>query len=150
MDEQNTNKSYEKLYEELFERTEDLHESNKRRIKRGLFGFIVLPVVLLIIRVVTDSDKILFLIIWVIAMFILCAYLMTVEYLDDAIQKTLKDVTDQEAEFDKLLGTPENIPGRIYDRMTEFKLPRLTTSFSRSAVNKQDDSSETQEKGDAE
>ena len=121
MNENKTNNSYEKLYGELFDRAEALHESNKRRLRRGLIGLIVLPVVLIIIRLVTDSDKIVFLIVWVVCMFLLCAYLMTVEYLDDSIQKTLINVTNQEAEFDELLLSPEDIQERLRERLAAIK-----------------------------
>lgn len=129
--ENNTNKSYEGLYSELFERAESLHESNKRRIRRGLIGLIVLPVVLILIRRLTDSDKIVFLIIWIIAMFILCAYLITVEYFDSAIQGTIEDVTDQEAEFDGLLVTPDEIQGKVRDRLEEIKAARIAKAKER-------------------
>ena len=125
MNEKNTNKSYEGLYSELFQRAELLHESNKRRIRRGLVGLIILPAVLIFIRWMTGSDKIVFLIIWIISMFILCAYLMIIEYLDNSNQNTLADVTDEEAEFDELLERPESFQGRLIDRLAELRAARI-------------------------
>ena len=121
MDENNRKQSYEGLYSELYDRAEYLHEDNKARIRRGLIGLIVLPVVLILIRKLTDSDKVVFLIIWIIGMFILCSYLIMIEYLDNSIQNTMKDVTDQEAEFDDLLLSTEAIQGRLRGRMSEIK-----------------------------
>ncbi|MBQ6314935.1 MAG: hypothetical protein IJI11_04960 [Mogibacterium sp.] len=126
MDERQINNNYESLYSQLYDRAEQLHESNKRRIRRGMIGLIVLPVVLGAIRAMTGSDRVVFLIIWVISMFILCAYLITVEYLDDSIKKTLEDMTSQEAEFDELFVHPERIQGRLRERINEIRTGRLS------------------------
>ena len=87
---------YEELYDQLLTKAESLHEINKKRIRRGLIGLGVLPVVLCLILWLTESDKIVFLIIWVVCMFALCAYLIGVEYLDDLIKKNVKDMLDKE------------------------------------------------------
>lgn len=117
-------KKYEALYNELLERGEQLHEGNKRRIRRGLMLLIILPFVLEFIRWMTDSDKIVFLIIWILIMFVLCAYLISIEYLDSTIENTLRDVTDTEADFDGLLPRPdlkrpELLRGDIPERIRE-------------------------------
>ena len=65
---------YEGLYSQLLERGEQLHESNKRRIRRGLIALVVLPFVLGFILWMTESDKIVFLIIWIIIMFALSVW----------------------------------------------------------------------------
>ena len=141
MNAKNVNKSYEGLYAELYERAESLHQSNKARIRRGLIGLVILPVVLLIIRTLTDSDKVVFLIIWIICMFILCAYLMMIEYLDSYIQETLSEVSDQEAEFDDLLLRPEVIQGRLRERVAEIRELR-TAREAASSGEKQNDPEE--------
>ena len=103
MDEKKTNSSYEQLYSELVTYALSIHDRNKRRIKYGSLGYLILPVVLFLIRWITDSDKVVFLIIWIIGVFILSIYLIGVEYLDASIQKKLKEMTNREAEFDNLL-----------------------------------------------
>ena len=107
---------YEELYTQLLERGLDIHINNKKRIKAGLIMLVLLPVVLGIIRRLTGSNKIMFLIIWVFCMFILCIYLITIEYIDDSIQKTLEEVTDREAGFDDLFIGTEQIEERISER----------------------------------
>ena len=102
MDNMKQDSRYEELYTQLLERGLDMHINNKKRIKVGLIILVLLPVVLGIIRRLTDSNKIVFLIIWVFCMFALCIYLITIEYIDDSIQKTLEEVTDREAVFDDL------------------------------------------------
>ncbi len=103
MEDKKTNSSYEQLYSELVTYALSIHDRNKRRIKYGSLGFLILPVVLFLIRWITDSDKVVFLIIWIIGVFILSVYLIGVEYLDASIRKKLKEMTNREAKFDSLL-----------------------------------------------
>ena len=60
---------YEQLYAQLLERGETLHDNNKKRIRRGLIFLVILPVILGLILWITGSNKIVFLIIWVLCMF---------------------------------------------------------------------------------
>ncbi len=120
---------YEGLYSQLLERGEQLHESNKRRIRRGLIALVVLPFILGFILWMTDSDKIVFLIIWVIIMFALSAYLISIEYLDNSIESTLQEVTDTEAEFDGLLPRPD-LQDRIRERLAEKRAERQSEKQS--------------------
>lgn len=100
----NNNKNkYEAVYSELLEFIITLHERNKKRIKYGIIFLFTLPIVLVLIRSFTDGDKVVFLIIWVIIMFLLAIYLIGVEYLDEMIKKKLSDITDKELELDNLL-----------------------------------------------
>ena len=123
-------RQYEELYTELLDRGDQLHSSNKRRIRRGIVFLIILPVVLDFIRWITDSDKVVFLIIWIMIMFVVSAYLISIEYLDSAIESTLKDVTDTEAEFDDLLPRPDlrrtDLHERIVARIAERRAERVS------------------------
>ena len=112
-------RNYEELYTELLGRGEMLHESNKRRIRRGIITLVILPFILEFIRWITDSDKVVFLIIWILIMFVLSAYLISIEYLDYTVEETLKDVTDIEADFDGLLPRPELRHGDLHERISE-------------------------------
>ena len=113
----NTRQQYEDLYTELLGRGDQLHESNKKRIRRGIILLVILPVILEFIRWITDSDKVVFLIIWIFIMFVLSAYLISIEYLDSTIEKTLRDVTDTEAEFDDLLEMPDLPRSDLHERI---------------------------------
>jgi hypothetical protein len=103
MEDRRQDSRYEALYTQLLERGMDMHVNNKRRIRSGLILLLLLPFILGIIRMLTQSDKIVFLIIWVFCMFVICIYLITIEYIDDTLQKTLEEVTDREAKFDDLI-----------------------------------------------
>ena len=116
MDDQKQDNRYEELYTRLLERGMDMHVSNKKRIRAGLILLLLLPVILGIILKLTESDKIVFLIIWVFCMFAICIYLISIEYIDDAVRKTLEEVTDSEADFDRLLADGEKLEARIAER----------------------------------
>ncbi|MBQ9179906.1 MAG: hypothetical protein IJ132_03805 [Firmicutes bacterium] len=61
---------------------DNLREKNKRRIKISGIVLVILPVVLGFIRWLTDSDKTVFLIIWIMFMFLIAVYLVSIEYLE--------------------------------------------------------------------
>lgn len=93
---------YEQLYSNMHELAQHLHERNKKRIRYGIVVLFLLPLILGLIRWLTDSDKILFLIIWVLCLFLVAIYLIGVEYLDHTIHKKMDEMTDRETEFDDL------------------------------------------------
>ena len=69
-------------YHDLTSYAQKVHEKKKKRVKASGIVLIVLPVVLGLIRWMTDSDKIVFLVIWVNCMFAISAYLVSIEYVD--------------------------------------------------------------------
>jgi len=94
-------------YRNLSSYAHELHEKNKKRVKISGIILVLLPVVLGLIRWLTDSDKTVFLFIWVLCMFAVAAYLVSVEYLDHVLQRKLKELTDGDEEFDSLLDGEE-------------------------------------------
>ena len=112
----NRDDRYEKLYARLLTQTELLHQSNKRRIRRGLWGLLVLPGVLAVLLWLTGSSRIVFLLIWVLGMFVLSAYLITVEYLDFKVLRAMEGVSHKELDFDELLELDHPIHNRIVER----------------------------------
>ncbi len=132
MEDHRQDSRYEALYTQLLERGMDMHLNNKKRIRTGLILLLLLPVILGIARTLTQSDKIVFLIIWVFCMFVICIYLITIEYIDDTLQKTLEEVTDREANFDELLGDSgkleEMISGRREKILERIRANRVQRS----------------------
>ena len=116
---------YEELYNRLLERGMALHESNKKRIRAGLIFLGVFTVLMILIRLITDSDRVVFMILWVVGMFAASIYLISVEYIDDSIQKTLEEVSEREADFDDLLpdsvAVREMVQSRIQGGQEEIK-----------------------------
>ena len=69
---------YEELYNRLLERGMALDENNKKRIRFGLIFLIVFTVLMILIRLITDSDRVVFMILWVVGMFAASIYLISV------------------------------------------------------------------------
>jgi hypothetical protein len=111
---------YVELYERLLERGEAMHANNKKRIRVGLILLGLLPVILIIIRLLTDSDRVVFLIIWVLCMFAVCIYLISIEFIDDSLRKTLEDVTEKEADFGVLIPDSAEVRNRIHEHVAEL------------------------------
>ena len=91
----------------------EFHDKNKKRLKVSGIVLILLPVVLGLIRWFTGSDKILFLFIWVLCMFIISAYLVSVEYLDHTVQKRMKDIMGNDEDLGGLLDDYDVIPDNV-------------------------------------
>lgn len=110
---------YEALYDRLFERGEALHRSNRKRIRVGLIFLAVFTVAMIFIRWMTDSDRVVFMVIWVVGMFAASIYLVSVEYIDDSLRKTLEEVTERETSFGELIPDSDAVRGMIYERLNE-------------------------------
>ena len=110
---------YEELYNRLLERGVALHENNKKRIRAGLIFLAVFTVLMILIRYITDSDRVVFMILWVVGMFAASIYLISVEYIDDSIRKTLEDVSEREADFGELLPDSAAVRERVHSRIHE-------------------------------
>ena len=110
---------YEELYNRLLERGFALHENNKKRIRIGLIFLIAFTVLMILIRLITDSDRVVFMILWVVGMFVASIYLISVEYIDDSIRKTLEEVSEREADFGELLPDSAEVRERVQSRIHE-------------------------------
>ena len=110
---------YEQLYEGLLRRADWLHELSKKQVKYGSIALLALPVVLFLVRWLTGSDKVLFLLLWVLGIVVISAYLIGVEYLDHIIRKSV----DQEAEFDGLIPAPSrpHLQGKIIRKVARLQ-----------------------------
>ena len=67
-----------------------IHEKNRKRIKTGMICMFVIPVVFLILLFTMQSSKIVYLVLWIVSLFILCGYLIAVEYSDYSLQEKLE------------------------------------------------------------
>lgn len=92
------------MYNRLMAYAEDLHESNRKRITSAIVTLFILPVLLIVLMLMTDSSRILFLIIWIIGMFVIAAYLISIAYIDYRLQDMLNEILDMEKEYDDLMG----------------------------------------------
>lgn len=102
------------FYEKLLPLAQRSHKLNQRRMHTGVVWLFALPVLLYIVRNLTDSSKIAFLILWIVGMFLIAAFLVMVAYQDDELQKNLDELQDyvpdaEETKLGKLmLVSPES------------------------------------------
>lgn len=96
---------YKEIYDTIIEYERKIHIKNEKRIKIGLRCIIIIPMIFLFLLFVTESSKVIFLILWIVSLFVIASYLIAVEYMDYNLQKKIKEFTgDEDAEFDGLLG----------------------------------------------
>ena len=63
--------------------------------------------IFLFLLFVTESSKVIFLILWIVSLFVIASYLIVVEYMDYNLQEKIKEFTgDEDAEFDGLGQVP--------------------------------------------
>ncbi len=90
-------KKYKERYEKFIAYEKENHEKNQRKIRNGLKVNILLPLVFLIISFVTDSSKLVFLILWITSLFGIAFYLIYVEYMDFRMQELLGTMEEEKA-----------------------------------------------------
>ncbi len=78
------------IMKQITDFSEKLHTKNKKRIKNGIVCILVIPLIFLIVLFIADSSKVVYLLLWVISMFIIAAYLITVAYIDYTMQEKLE------------------------------------------------------------
>ena len=84
--------SSELFHKTLLPTVENVYRLDQVSLRVGVTWLLLLPVLLLIIRRLTGSSKITFLIIWVVGMFIISAALILIGYADHELKRFLNDV----------------------------------------------------------
>ena len=95
---------YEQMYEMLVEYERKIHEKNQKRIRIGLKCILIIPLFFLILLFWTESNKVVFLILWIVSLFAIAAYLILVEYMDYNLQEKLNEINDEEDGVENLIG----------------------------------------------
>lgn len=99
------NEKYEEMYSKLVAYEQEMHKKNQRRISIGLKCILIIPLIFLILLFWTSSNKVVFLILWIVSLFAIASYLILVEYADYNLQEKLKELGDDETkEVDALIG----------------------------------------------
>ncbi len=90
-----------------------IHEKNQKKIKTGMICMFVIPVVFLILLFTMQSSKIVYLVLWIVSLFILCGYLIAVEYSDYSLQEKLEALGVDDHGVDGSLIGPEVLENDI-------------------------------------
>lgn len=108
------NDKYKKAYDMVMNYEEQIHQKNQKRISIGLKCILIIPLIFLALLFWTDSSKIIFLILWIVSLFVLAAYLITVEYMDYNLMERMAILNGKEQEMEEyqLIGS-EVLENRI-------------------------------------
>ena len=151
MDNRPQDNCYEQLCTDMREYALTLHERNRKTLRAGTIALVVIPVILGLVRWLTHSDKVVFLLLWVFCIVILCAFLITVEYLDYSVQKRLEELTEQETDFDTLLnveGPKGQIASHVRERVEEITKSRVAELKRAGAISEEEAAQVRQEGGE--
>ena len=110
------NDKYRKAYNMVIEYEKEAHRKNQKRIAVGLKLIIIIPLIFLALLFFTGSSKVIFLILWIVSLFILAAYLITVEYMDYNLMERMAKLRGQDDDMEDydLIGN-DAIDNRIRD-----------------------------------
>ena len=111
-----SNHKYRKAYNMVIEYEKEAHRKNQKRIAVGLKLIIIIPLIFLALLFFTGSSKVIFLILWIVSLFILAAYLITVEYMDYNLMERMAKLRGQDEDMENydLIGN-DAIENRIRD-----------------------------------
>lgn len=71
---------------------ENMHTKNQHKKKICLRCMMIIPLVLMVLMFTMDTAKVVYLLLWVISLFIFCAYLIIIDYIDDKLARKLNDL----------------------------------------------------------
>ena len=110
------------IYGELADFQGKLHAQNLKRIHIGLLCVLIIPMIFLALMFITDSNKVIWLILWIVSLFAISAYLIVVEYGDYNLQHRINSITGNEAEPVPLLESGINgMNGKIASAKAEAR-----------------------------
>ena len=65
---------------------------NMHKKKICLRCMMIIPLVFMVLMFTMDTAKVVYLLLWVISLFIFCAYLIIIDYIDDKLARKLNDL----------------------------------------------------------
>lgn len=86
---------YKNLFQQLVKEEQQLHIENQKRIKAGIQCLIWIPMIFLMLLFLTEGEKVIFLVLWVVSLFAIASYLIYIEYIDFKAQERLHTYADQ-------------------------------------------------------
>ena len=92
-------KRLREMYDKLVGYEKTIHEQNQKRIKIGLRCIYIIPLFFLVLlMIVPDSSKIIFLVLWIVSLFAIAVYLIGVEYVDYKLQEKKNEISGCDAQ----------------------------------------------------
>ncbi len=78
--------------EKILEYQQEMHEKNQKRIKYGIRCVLMIPLIFMAVMFALDSNKVVFLVLWIVSLFAISIYLIVVEYSDYQAQMKLSEL----------------------------------------------------------
>lgn len=92
-------KRLREMYDKLVGYEKTIHEQNQKRIKIGLRCIYIIPLFFLVLlMIVPDSSKIIFLVLRIVSLFAIAVYLIGVEYVDYKLQEKMNEISGCDAQ----------------------------------------------------
>lgn len=92
-------KRLREMHDKLVGYEKTIHEQNQKRIKIGLRCIYIIPLFFLVLlMIVPDSSKIIFLVLWIVSLFAIAVYLIGVEYVDYKLQEKMNEISGCDAQ----------------------------------------------------
>ena len=92
-------KRLREMYDKLVGYEKTIHEQNQKRIKIGLRCIYIIPLFFLVLlMIVPDSSKIIFLVLWIVSLVAIAVYLIGVEYVDYKLQEKMNEISGCDAQ----------------------------------------------------
>ena len=96
---QSNDKRLREMYDKLVGYEKTIHEQNQKRIKIGLRCIYIIPLFFLVLlMIVPDSSKLIFLVLWIVSLFAIAVYLIGVEYVDHKLQEKMNEISGRDAQ----------------------------------------------------
>lgn len=96
---QSNDKRLREMYDKLVGYEKTIHEQNQKRIKIGLRCIYIIPLFFLVLlMIVPDSSKLIFLVLWIVSLFAIAVYLIGVEYVDYKLQGKMNEISGRDAQ----------------------------------------------------
>ena len=89
-------RNYEEIFQKVLDYEQALHEKNR---KIGLKCIWIVPLFFLALLFLTGSNKVIFLILWIVSLFALSIYLIVVEYMDYNLQEKIMELKGEEGDL---------------------------------------------------
>ena len=91
---QSDDKRLREMYDKLVGYEKTIHEQNQKRIRIGLRCiYIITLFFLVLLMIVPDSSKLIFLVLWIVSLFAIAVYLIGVEYVDYKLQEKMNEIS---------------------------------------------------------
>lgn len=114
---------FEELFHAIMRYEKEMHKQNQKRIRVGIKCLFWIPLIFLVLLFITGSEKVIFLVLWIVSLFVIATYLIYVEYADYKMQEKIAEISKEEVkEANVLIGQDmETIENNIVDALKQLE-----------------------------